>query len=40
MVRTQSFECQGLGLIPSLGTKILQVMWHGKKIRLKIHLPF
>ena len=29
-----------VGLIPSLGTKILQVMWHGKKIRLKIHLPF
>lgn len=28
------------GLIPSLGTKILQVMWHGKKIRLKIHLLF
>ena len=31
MVRTACFHCWGHGLIPGQGTKILQIMWHGKQ---------
>ena len=34
-VRTQSFHCQGLGSIFGWGTKIQQVMQHGKKKKKK-----
>ena len=31
VVRTQCFYCQGPGLIPGRGTKILQATWRGQK---------
>ena len=37
VVRTWHFHCQGLGLIPGQGTKILQAEWHGQKKKKEFH---
>ena len=34
VVRNQCFHCQGLGLIPSWGTRILQASWCGPKNKI------
>ena len=31
-VKTPSFKCRGMGLIPGQGTKILHALWCGQKI--------
>ena len=39
VVRTLRFHCQGLGSMPSWGTKILYAMWYGQ-IKKNKGLPF
>ena len=34
VVRNRCFHCQGLGLIPSWGTRILQASWCGPKNKI------